>query len=80
MKRNRFQLGNLLSIEAGISLFSSVLVIGVTYGSLNARVKAMEQRPDPAPDIATLKAGMDDLKSDVKDIQKDIKSLLRRGH
>ncbi len=58
-------------------LVGTLLVGGMKFGALDSRVNTLEQRKDPADDVATVKAQVQDIKTDVSDVKSDVRDIKR---
>lgn len=51
-------------------LVGTLLVGGMKFGAVETRVSALEARKDNSEDVATIKAQVQDIQSDVHDIKR----------
>jgi hypothetical protein len=56
----------------------TLLVGGMKFGALDSRVNSLELRKDQTEDVATVKAQVNDLTVDMKELKNDVKQLLKR--
>jgi outer membrane murein-binding lipoprotein Lpp len=77
MKKNKMDIKLRTIIEiAGIA--GTLILGGMRLGSVETKVATLESKKDVSEDVATLKTKVEDIRSDLKELKVDIKTLLKR--